>query len=77
MRSSTEHGEVVSEVNTVDVVSVDLLFLHLFSIASVILHNSAISRAGVDRLIKRSPGERSKSVVSIAGDLNHGLNFLF
>lgn len=75
MRSSAQHGEVVSEVNRVDVVSVDLLFLHLFSIGSIVLNHSTVSRAGVDSLIKSSPAEVGEPIVSIAGDLNNGLNF--
>jgi len=66
MRASTDHCGVVSETDTVDVVSMDLGPLHFLTISCVVLNHSTVSSASVNGLIEGSPSEGSESVVRVA-----------
>ena len=75
MRASAEHSGVVSEADSVDVVSMDLSLLHFLTSSCVVLNHSTVSSASVNGLIERSPCEGGESVVRVASYFDDGHNF--
>lgn len=65
----------MSQSNLINEISMNLGFVHGLTIACVVLNNSSVSSAHVERFIKSSPNETNESEIRVTSDFKSRLNF--